>query len=111
MLCHVDLPEMRRLLVAHHVVALRPGDPAGAREFATFEAGMHYVEDTYLKVLSSGIALGISVQYHAQVSDFMEFCYICVVRQAHVRNTRVEPLQTCDFSYHPSCSRMPTCSV
>lgn len=49
-LCHVDLPEMRRLLVAHHVVALKPGDPAGAREFATFEAGMQYVEETYLKV-------------------------------------------------------------
>ena len=47
-LCHVDSPEMRRLLAAHRVVTQRPGDP-GAREFATFEAGMHYVEDTYLK--------------------------------------------------------------
>ncbi len=47
-LCHVDLPEMRRLLAAHRVVTQRPGD-SGAREFATFEAGMHYVEETYLK--------------------------------------------------------------
>ncbi len=37
--------------MAHHVIAAQPGEPAGAREFATFEAGMHYVEETYLKVM------------------------------------------------------------
>ena len=51
-LCHVDLQEMRRLLAAHRVMTQRPGDSC-AREFATFEAGMHYVEETYLKACMS----------------------------------------------------------
>ena len=66
MLCHADLPEMRRLLMAHHVIALQPGDPAGAREFATFEAGMHYVEETYLKVMSASQRLS---ELHHMLTD------------------------------------------
>ena len=69
-LCHVELPEMRRLLVAHHVVALQPGEPAGAREFATFEAGMHYVEETYLKASSASEPLRAACCASVQTAKF-----------------------------------------